>query len=920
MSPPRDSGSSESIRPWHALSQEAVFSELDAGPTGLDATAASRRLEKFGPNRLPESPPRGPLMRLLAQFHNLFIYVLLCAAAIAGAMGHWVDTFVIFGVVLVNAVIGFVQEGKAEDALRAIRDMLSSQAMVLRNGRHVSLPAEELVPGDIVLLQSGDKVPADLRLLRAKGLQIQEAVLTGESVAVEKGTDPVAEDAALGDRLCMAYSGTLVTHGQASGIVVATGAATEIGRISGLVAQVQTLTTPLLRQMAVFSRRLTAAVLILALTMFVFGVFVRGFSTGEMFMTVVGLAVAAIPEGLPAILTVTLAMGVTRLARCNAIIRRLPVIETLGSVSVICSDKTGTLTRNEMTVQSVATENHLYTVEGTGYIPRGGFLLDDKPIEADQAPLLLETIRAGLLCNDATLEQKADGWRVHGDPMEGALVVLAVKATLEPEEERRRLPRSDLIPFESEHKFMATLHHRHDGSAVIYLKGAPEQVLARCAAVKGPEGRDLPIDRASWQNKVEALASRGQRVLAVACKPAHPHQRELEFNDVEGGLVLLGLFGLIDPPRVEAIEAVAKSCSAGIRVKMITGDHAGTARAIAAQLDLENSTDAITGHDLDCMDDSTLGRRVREVDVYARVSPEHKLRLVTLLQAQGAIVAMTGDGVNDAPALKRADVGIAMGKKGTEAAKEASEMVIADDNFATITRAVEQGRTVYDNLKKAIVFLLPINGGEALTIMIAVLLGITLPITPVQILWVNMVSSVALAMALAFEATEPGTMQRPPRSATEPMLSGFLLWRIALVSALMAAGVFGIFHWTSGQGSSLEESRTYAVNTLVAMEVFYLFSVRYLRAPSFRPNQLFSSRAALIAVAAVIVLQLFFTYAPFMGRFFDTRPVDLVHGLEIIALGLGLFIFLELEKLALRAWRRKRDDHRSGKKRKEACS
>jgi magnesium-transporting ATPase (P-type) len=849
-------------------------------------------------------------MRLLAQFHNLLIYVLLGAALIAGAMQHWVDTIVILGVVLVNAVIGFVQEGKAEDALRAIRNMLSSQAMVLRDGRHVSVPAEELVPGDVVLLQSGDKVPADLRLLRAKGLQIQEAVLTGESAAVEKVTDPVTEDAALGDRVCMAYSGTLVTHGQASGIVVATGAATEIGRISDLVAQVQTLLTPLLRQMAVFSRRLTATVLVLALGMFAFGVLVRDFSAAEMFMTVVGLAVAAIPEGLPAILTVTLAIGVTRLAGRNAIIRRLPVVETLGSVSVICSDKTGTLTRNEMTVQSIVTVDGLYTVEGTGYIPRGGFLFEDHPVEADRAPLLMQAIRAGLLCNDATMEQKADDWRVHGDPMEGALVVLAVKAALEPEEERRQHPRTDLIPFESEHRFMATLHHGHEGGATVYLKGAPEQVLARCARVYGAAGEELPMDAERWRQQVDDLANQGQRVLAVACKPAQDHQQELDFNDVDEGLLLLALFGLIDPPRGEAIEAVAECRAAGIRVKMITGDHAGTARAIAARLNLENSSESITGHDLDQMDDAALARCVWGVDVYARVSPEHKLRLVTLLQAQGAIVAMTGDGVNDAPALKRADVGIAMGHKGTEAAKEASEMVIADDNFASIVHAVEQGRTVYDNLKKAIVFLLPINGGEALSIMIAVLFGFTLPITPVQILWVNMVSSVALAMALAFEATEPETMRRPPRPAREAMLSGFLLWRIALVSALMAAGVFGIFGWASTHGSSLEESRTYAVNTLVAMEVFYLFSVRYLRAPSFKLDQLFNSRAVLIAVSVVVTLQLLFTYLPFMKRFFDSRPVNFVHGMEIIALGIALFMVLELEKLALRKWRSQHDGSR----------
>ncbi|MCO6413814.1 MAG: cation-transporting P-type ATPase [Thiogranum sp.] len=903
VSPNAESGNRSPEPSWHAVPVDEVFSRLNAGADGLSEAEHDRRLARYGKNALPESAPRGPLERLLVQFHNLLIYVLLGAAVIAATMNHWVDTFVILGVVLVNAVIGFVQEGKAEDALRAIRNMLSSQAMVLRDGRHVTVPAEQLVPGDVVLLQSGDKVPADLRLLRVKGLQIQEAALTGESVAVEKGAEAVDEDAPLGDRRGMAYSGTLVTHGQGSGIVVATGAATEIGRISGMVSRVETLVTPLLRQMAVFSRWLTGAVLVLATAMFAFGVLVRGFSAGEMFMTVVGLAVAAIPEGLPAILTVTLAIGVTRLARRNAIIRRLPVVETLGSVSVICSDKTGTLTRNEMTVRSIVAADAVYSVDGTGYTPRGGFQRDEQPVEAAETPLLIEALRAALLCSDARLEQHGEEWRVHGDPMEGALVVAAAKAGLEVEQQRRQYARTDLIPFESEHKFMATLHHSHEGAAFIYLKGAPEQVLARCAKVRGPDG-EQPLDRDEyWQQQLETLANQGQRVLAVAGKPARDQQQDLNFGDVEDGLVLLGLFGLIDPPREEAITAVADCRSAGIRVKMITGDHAGTARAIAAQLHLENTAEAITGNDLEQMDDAALGGRVRDVDVFARVSPEHKLRLVTLLQEQGEIVAMTGDGVNDAPALKRADVGIAMGHKGTEAAKEAAKMVIADDNFASIAHAVEQGRTVYENLKKAIVFLLPINGGEAMSIMIAVLFGFTLPITPVQILWVNMVSSVTLAMALAFEATEPDIMRRPPRPAREAMLSGFLLWRIALVSALMAAGVFGIFGWATTHGSSVEEARTYAVNALVVMEVFYLFSVRYLRTPSFRMQQLFNSRAVLIAVGIVAVLQLLFTYAPFMERFFDTRPVDFVHGAEIIALGVSLFVILELEKLARRKWR-----------------
>ncbi|MDZ7661473.1 cation-transporting P-type ATPase [Thiohalophilus sp.] len=895
---------------WHTLSVEAVLEEQRAAvEQGLDEAEVTRRREQYGPNSLSEVQQRGPLKRLLAQFQNLLIYVLLGAAVITALLGHWVDTAVIVGVVLVNAVIGFVQEGKAEDALAAIRNMLSARAMVRRDGRQFSVPAEELVPGDIVLLQAGDKVPADLRLVQARGLQIQEAALTGESVAVDKVIPAVAADAPLGDRRDMAYSGTLVSHGQGAGVVIATGADTEIGRISDLVAQVETLTTPLLRQMAIFSRWLTGAVLGVAALMFLFGILVWSMTATEMFMTVVGLAVAAIPEGLPAILTVTLAIGVQRLAGRHAIIRRLPVVETLGSVSVICSDKTGTLTRNEMMVRSLVTADGVYQVEGDGYIPRGSFVLEDQTVEPDQHPVLMQALRAGLLCNDASLEQKNEQWQVHGDPMEGALVAAALKAGLEANPERKQYPRDDLIPFDSQHKFMATLHHSHEGEAFVYLKGAPEQVLARCRAVQVGDGEEQPLDQKQWRTQIDALADQGQRVLAVACKAMPDHAHEVDFDDVESDLLLLGLFGLIDPPREEAIQAVADCRQAGIRVKMITGDHGGTARAIAAQLKLNNSAEVITGQELETMDDTELARRVGEVDVYARVSPEHKLRLVTLLQEQGAIVAMTGDGVNDAPALKRADVGIAMGHKGTEAAKDASEMVIADDNFASIAHAVEQGRTVYDNLKKAIVFLLPINGGEAMSILIAVLFGFTLPISPVQILWVNMVSSVALAMALAFEATEPDTMRRPPRDAGEAMLSRFLVWRIALVSILMAAGVFGIFGWATTHGASLEEARTYAVNTLVVMEVFYLFSVRFLRTPSLTWQRMFNSRAAIIAVAVVAVLQLIFTYAPFMERFFDTRPVDFIHGVEIILIGIGLFAILELEKL----WLRRKKDPTQGR-------
>jgi len=884
---------------WHALDAGAACDRLGTGKEGLAVDEAAARLAEHGPNRLTPPKRRGPLARFLLQFHNLLIYVLIGAAAVTAALGHWVDTGVILGVVLVNAIIGFVQEGKAERALDAIRGMLSLRATVRRAGKRLELPAEDLVPGDVVLLASGDKVPADLRLIESRSLRIEEAALTGESEPVEKSLPSVPEEAALGDRQDMAYSGTLVTYGQGAGVVVATGDATELGRISGMLAEVEEIATPLLRKMAAFARWLTGAILALAAGMFAFGLWLRDYTPSEMFTAAVGLAVAAIPEGLPAILTVTLAIGVQRMAGRNAIIRRLPAVETLGSVTVICSDKTGTLTRNEMTLQNVATADAAFEVTGVGYAPHGGFRIDDRDVEVPDAPGLAEIARAGLLCNDAVLRERDGEWRMEGDPTEGALVTLALKAGLDATLEAEEFPRSDVIPFESEHRYMATLHHDHAGNAFVYLKGAPERVLEMCRFQRR-QGSDEPLEPERWQGTIERLAADGQRVLALAFRTVERGKRELRFDDVEQGLTLLGVVGIIDPPREEAMRAIERCRAAGIRVKMITGDHGATARAIGAQLGIGDGKRALTGPELEAMDDEALRGAVVETDVFARASPEHKLRLVQALQANREVVAMTGDGVNDAPALKRADVGVAMGIKGTEVAKEAAEMVLADDNFASIAHAVEEGRTVYDNLRKAITFLLPINGGESLSLLAAIVAGVTLPITPVQILWVNMVSSVGLALALAFEPTEPDVMRRPPRPADAPVLSGFLVWRIALVSGLFLAGIFGMFEWALLRGASVEEARTVAVNTLVAMEVFYLFSVRYLRTPSFTFRGVKGTRPVLIAVFTVFGLQLAFTYAPFMEAFFDSRPLAILVGIEVVLVGLALLVLLEMEKLVFR--------------------
>ncbi len=882
---------------WHTISAETACERLQASERGLSSEEAQRRLSRYGPNQLAQARQRSALRRFFAQFNNMLLYVLLAASAVMALLGHYTDASVIFAVTVLNAFIGFIQEGKAEKALGAIRQMLSSNASVLRDGRRVSIPAADLVPGDVVLIEAGDKVPADLRLLRVRNLQAQEAALTGESVPVEKSESAVAEDAALGDRACLAYSGTLITAGQGTGLVVGTGADTEIGKISRMLEDVEPLETPLLRQIDRLARQITLALAVVALAVFAIGVGLRGYGFAETFIAVVSLAVAGIPEGLPAVLTITMAIGVQRMAGRQAIIRQLPAVETLGAVSIICSDKTGTLTRNEMTLRNIATSLGDFTLSGIGYAPKGEWQQEGSPLTGERLALAEEIARAMALCNDSALTYCEDGhWTVEGDPMEGALLAGAGKLGLSAADEHKALPRTDVIPFDAAHRFMATLHHNRQGQGFVYVKGAPERVLDMCARQRGTEG-DGPLDRAFWESRIDALAGQGQRVLAVARRTAPHDHRELGFSDVEDGLTLLGLLGLIDPPREEAISAVHDCQQAGIRVKMITGDHSETARAIAAQLGLANSERVLTGHEVAELDDEELRRLALEVDVFARAAPEHKLRLVKALQAGGHVVAMTGDGVNDAPALKTADVGIAMGRKGTEAAKEAAKMVLADDNFASIDNAVREGRTVYDNLKKSIAFMLPINGGESAAIVAAILLGVTLPITPLQILWVNMVSSIGLALALAFEPMESDVMQRPPRPPREPILNGFLAWRVLLVSLLFLAGIFGVFNWALERGLPLEEARTLAVNTLVVMEVFYLFSVRYLGKTSLTWRGAMGTRAVLTSIVTVTVLQLIFTYTPVMAAIFESRPVAIGDGLVVIGVGVALFLILELEKL-----------------------
>ncbi len=903
MNDQRSQAVADAVRAY-ALPVESVLTSVESRLSGLSETEALDRLERFGPNQMPDPPRRSSVLRFLSHFHNVLIYVLMGAAAITGALGHFVDTGVILAVVIANAVIGYVQEGRAEQAMDAIRQMLAPKTSVWRDNERRTIDSAGVVPGDIVLLEAGEKVPADVRLVEASGLRVEEAILTGESVPASKGVKSVSVDAALGDKSSMAFSGTLIAAGAGRGVVVATGASTEVGRISGMLSTVETLTTPLVRQMDAFARWLTILILLLSAVLLTYDYFVGHRPFAETFMVVVGLAVAAIPEGLPAVLTITLAVGVQAMARRNAIVRRLPAIETLGSVSVICTDKTGTLTRNEMMVTTVASGNHIYTATGNGYAPEGGILLGGDAVDlADHMQLQAFAVAAGL-CNDAALHSDATGWKVEGDPMEGALKALAGKITkrgVDPFAEWRRL---DAIPFDARHRYMAVLYRAADGGVHIHVKGAPERLLEMCSFQQASDGRVEPLNAGYWRERIDDIAAQGRRVLALATRSACLEHEVLKEADLAEGLVLIGLVGLIDPPRPEAVAAVAECHQAGIRVKMITGDHAGTASAIARQIGLENPGKVLTGADIERMDDAALAAVVSDTSVFARTSPEHKLRLVTALQSHGLTVAMTGDGVNDAPALKRADAGIAMGQKGSEAAKEAAELVLADDNFASIVAAVREGRTVYDNIKKVISWTLPTNAGEAMTLVLALLLGLALPITAVQILWINLITGITLGIALAFEPTEENTMRRPPRRREESLLSGELVWHIVLVSMLFLAAVFGMFAYAVDRGYPPELAQTIALNTLVVLEIFHLFFIRNLYGTSLSWKAVRGTPVIWTCVIAITLAQFAVTYLPPLQQIFGTQAVPLFDGVLIVVVGVTFFAVIEVEKQLRLVFRR----------------
>ena len=883
---------------WHHLEMREVCRLLDADlEGGLGAAEVRRRQKEYGPNRVSSRGGTPAWKLFLSQFNQPLVYILLVAVVITAFLREWVDSGVIFGVVFINAIIGFIQESKAGKAIEALSRMVRTEATVRREGRRSRVLSEELVPGDVVLLQSGDRVPADLRLFAVKSLQIDESALTGESLPVHKHPDPLEHDVVLADRRNLAFAGTLVTAGQAEGLVWATGDRTETGRIAWLIHEAVEIATPLTKRISQFSRLLLRVILALAALTFLIGI-ARGEPAVETFMAAVALAVGAIPEGLPAAVTIVLAIGVSRMARRRAIIRKLPAVETLGSTTVICSDKTGTLTENQMTVQRVFAGGEWFRITGVGYDTRGEIRQSGARVDTGDHPALRECLLAGVLCNESQLlTDNAGRATIQGDPTEAALLVAGAKAGLLHEETRAGTPRLDMIPFESEHMFRATLHRSGD-DRMIYKVGAVERLLDRCSDALGPAGEFIPLDREAVRHAVDQMAAGGLRVLAFTRRHGRHVDGAFGHEHVKGGLTFLGLQGMIDPPRPEAIRAVARCRDAGIMVKMITGDHAVTASAIAARIGLAGTENAraVTGRELENVEENDLPALAEKTSVFARVAPEQKLRLVRALQARGHVVAMTGDGVNDAPALKQADIGVAMGITGTDVAKGAADMILTDDNFATIEAAVEEGRGVFDNLRKFIIWTLPTNLGEGAIILVAILLGVSLPILPVQLLWVNMSTAILLGLMLVFEPKEPDLMHRRPRNPSRPLLTFPLVMRTGLVSLFMIGGGFWLFfHEMTVFGETEREARTAVVNVIVMVETAYLFGCRSLNHSVFAVG-FFRNPLALAGAAAMIMMQLLFTYHPLMNRLFHTTPLGLRSWVLISAVALLSFAAVELEK------------------------
>jgi cation-transporting ATPase F len=876
---------------WHHLSAEQAIDLLGSDPVrGLALFEIKRRRDHFGPNTLSQQKATSLWVIFFRQFGQPLVYLLLAAGVATGFLEKFVDAIVIVAVVVINAVIGTVQEAKAAKAMDALKRLVTTETTVRRDGEILRLSSSELVPGDIVYLQSGDKIPADLRLIEAKDLRVDESALTGETVPVEKQTGSLPSAAILADRTNLVFTGTLVTYGKGVGVVVATGNLTATGDIARMVGETKQRETGLTLKIKNLSVRLMWVVAGLSLTTFVMGL-IRHSSPLEMFLAVVALAVGLIPEGLPAAVTITLAIAVHRMAQRKAVIRRLPAVETLGGTTVICSDKTGTFTQNKMMVRHAWVGGASFDFSGTGYDPGGDVIVDEKTIAPPEG--LVACLRCGVLCNDASLNNREGSWTIQGDPTEAALLPAARKAGLNETDLHGQFPRQDVVPFESDRQFMATLHRSND-HFIICLKGAVEKVLDRCGSAIDLKGKTIPLDGEAVHQQAELWAAQGFRILAFAEKRGSAKDN---FDETHlTGLTFLGLQALMDPPRPEATVAVRKCLAAGIRVVMITGDHAVTARSIAGQLGLGGgSPQVMTGAELAELTDHALLDVVEKVTVFARMDPSQKLRVVQALQHQGHVVAMTGDGVNDAPALKRADIGVAMGQTGTDVARDAADMLLLDDNFATLEAAVEEGRTVFDNLSKFITWTLPTNLGAGLLLIVAITFALPLPLLPVQALWINMTTSVCLGLMLAFEPAEPGIMEQPPRDPRKPLLDGPIMVRTGIMSLLMGGSGFFVFEWCQAYGLGLDVARTAVVNLVVVCQIFYLFNCRSLTKPAWSVG-LTRNRWTVGGTILMIGLQLLFSQLKFMNNVFHTAPLPShVAGL-VLALGLATFGCMEIEK------------------------
>lgn len=877
-----------------------ILEQKQTQPEGLSRAEAAARLQKLGPNALPQKKGKPAWLRFLAHFNDVLIYILLAAAVMTAVMGHWVDTAVILGVTVINALIGYIQESNAEKSLQSIRNMLSSDAQVIRDGKHATIPTTDLVPGDIVVLRAGDRIPADMRLIEAHNLRVEEAILTGESTVVDKHTDALTGDLPLGDRTNMLFSGTTVSAGGGVGVVVATGQATELGRINQMMADVETNRTPLLVQMDKLGKAIFVIILAMMAVLFVFSVLLRDMPMGELLLSLISLAVAAVPEGLPAIISIILSLGVQAMARKRAIIRKLPTVETLGAMTVVCSDKTGTLTMNEMTVKAVITADSCYRVDGDSYEPVGNLYLEgsNEPVKVQPYTVLEKYLRTIDLCNDSQLVRNELGhWGITGGPTEGALKVLATKASLEPVTTELVAK----IPFDSQYKYMAT-HYKLDAEEWVMVTGAPDVLFALCEQQQTARGL-ATFDRAYWESEMERFARQGLRMVAAAIKPADIGATTLDHSDLQQGLIFLGIAGMMDPPRPEAVDAIHTCQTAGIRVKMITGDHPQTAMSIGQMLGIHNSTEAMTGYQLEHMDDDELAKAAVEYDIFARTSPEHKLRLVKALQKNGEVVGMTGDGVNDAPALRQADVGIAMGIKGTEVTKEAADMVLTDDNFATIASSVKEGRRVYDNLKKTILFIMPTNLAQGLLVVIALLAGNMIPLTPVLILWMNMATSATLSFGLAFEAAERNVMNRPPRKTGQHVMDAFAVWRVAFVGSMIAISAFILEAWLAPRGHSAEFVRTVLLQMLVTAQWLYMINCR--NTDGFSINRgLLKNKGIWMVTGVLLLLQLAIIYLPVMQMMFGTEALPARYWFVTLAMGAVMFFIVEIEKRLTRRFRK----------------